>query len=126
MVIGTIAGALSTWGFVFSPFFGDVDTCGIMNLHGMPGVLGGLVSVVVPFLYADAPSVAWKQAAGLGATLVIAIATGAICGLMLKMLDTPRMAFSDETFWETAEDIPKDMQSESLKSDGYVPASHVQ
>merc|ERR1712113_63551 len=37
LVIGGCAGLLSTIGFVKGPFFNDVDTCGISNLHGMPG-----------------------------------------------------------------------------------------
>merc|ERR1711988_108821 len=50
VVVGSLAGALSTWGFVKGPFFGDVDTCGISNLHG-PGIFGGIVSALVPFFY---------------------------------------------------------------------------
>merc|ERR1712217_208851 len=38
VVVGTVAGLLSTWGFIKAPLFGDVDTCGINNLHGMPGI----------------------------------------------------------------------------------------
>merc|ERR550517_1639426 len=45
MLIGMIAGTLSTYGYVFiSPWLerkGLRDTCGIHNLHGMPGLLGG-------------------------------------------------------------------------------------
>merc|ERR1711988_1196375 len=51
IVVGALAGLLSTWGFVKSPFFGDVDTCGISNLHGMPGIFGGIVSALIPFFY---------------------------------------------------------------------------
>jgi hypothetical protein len=40
-----VAGALSTTGFVFgNPLLqklGIDDVCGINNLHGMPGILGG-------------------------------------------------------------------------------------
>ena len=40
-------GGLSVFGYVFvTPFLdnrGIHDTCGVHNLHGMPGVMGGIV-----------------------------------------------------------------------------------
>uniref|UniRef100_A0A6B2L332 Ammonium transporter AmtB-like domain-containing protein n=1 Tax=Arcella intermedia TaxID=1963864 RepID=A0A6B2L332_9EUKA len=49
MIIGFIAGTVSTFGFAFlSPFLerlGLHDTAGIHNLHAMPGIIGGLASV---------------------------------------------------------------------------------
>merc|ERR1711972_702123 len=100
LVVGGLAGLLSTWGFVKSPMFGDVDTCGISNLHGMPGILGGLFSAAVPTLYPAVQGVnAIQQLTGLGATLVIACVTGAGTGLILKALDTPAAPFSDAHFW---------------------------
>jgi ammonium transporter Rh len=107
IVIGGLAGLLSTWGFVKCPFFEGVDTCGISNLHGMPGLLGGLVSVVVPFLYPDAGSVAWKQAVGLAGTLLVACATGTGTGFVLKAMGGPKAPFTDAAFWEVADDIAK-------------------
>jgi len=107
LVIGGIAGALSTFGFIKSPFFGDVDTCGISNLHGMPGIFGGLVSVVVPFMYHGTGLVAANQAIGLAGTLVVACVTGAGTGMILKALGTPEDSFTDETFWQCADDVAK-------------------
>jgi len=107
MVIGGMAGAISTFGFVKAPFFSDVDTCGIHNLHGMPGLFGSLVSVVVPFMYKGTPVVVLQQLMGLGATLVVACVSGAVCGFLLKLLGSPSEPFTDETFWECAEDVPK-------------------
>jgi len=48
MIIGVAAGILSAVGFLkIGPFLreqcGLYDTCGVHNLHGMPGVLGGLI-----------------------------------------------------------------------------------
>merc|ERR1719434_234733 len=77
VVIGGLAGLLSTWGFIKTPLFSAVDTCGIHNLHGMPGVFGGLVSIAVPYLYADTGMDAMMQCKGLGITLAFACATGA-------------------------------------------------
>ena len=47
-MVGLAAGAISTLGFFFlSPLLeekaGLGDTCGVHNLHGIPGLLGGLV-----------------------------------------------------------------------------------
>jgi ammonium transporter Rh len=44
--IGMLAGALCVLGYVYvqpalEARFGVVDTCGVHNLHGMPGLLGG-------------------------------------------------------------------------------------
>eukprot|EP00933_Yihiella_yeosuensis_P068687 TRINITY_DN745_c0_g1_i9.p1 TRINITY_DN745_c0_g1~~TRINITY_DN745_c0_g1_i9.p1 ORF type:complete len:352 (-),score=87.92 TRINITY_DN745_c0_g1_i9:286-1242(-) len=107
VVVGSLAGLLSTFGFVKSPFFGDVDTCGISNLHGMPGIFGGLVSVVLPFFYEGTGLSTPHQAVGLGGTLVVACLTGAITGFILKALGSPEDSFSDETFWGCADDIAK-------------------
>ncbi|KAM7314082.1 ammonium transporter Rh type A [Ixodes scapularis] len=51
-IIGSVAGALSVFGYKFiTPFLSRRlrihDTCGINNLHGMPGILAGIVSAVV-------------------------------------------------------------------------------
>ncbi|CAN7943752.1 unnamed protein product [Ixodes pacificus] len=51
-IIGSVAGALSVFGYKFiTPFLCRRlrihDTCGINNLHGMPGILAGIVSAVV-------------------------------------------------------------------------------
>ena len=48
MLIGGAAGIVSAWGFLkLSPWLqekiGLHDTCGVHNLHGMPGVMGGLI-----------------------------------------------------------------------------------
>jgi len=52
MVTGTLAGALSTIGYEhISPYlvrkFKICDTCGVNNLHGMPAIFGGLLSVLM-------------------------------------------------------------------------------
>merc|ERR1719277_2409701 len=104
--IGGLAGLISTWGFIKEPLFGHVDTCGIHNLHGMPGMLGGIFSILVPFMYKDAPTIPWRQAVGLFGTLGVAIVTGAFTGGLLKMLGSPKTPFNDAVFWECGDDIP--------------------
>lgn len=54
--IGIAAGAVSTIGFHYvTPLLertiGLYDTCGIHNLHGVPGVLGGVFSALVIWAY---------------------------------------------------------------------------
>lgn len=51
MLIGFISGAISALGFAYiGPFLknkiGLHDTCGVHNLHGMPGILGGIISII--------------------------------------------------------------------------------
>lgn len=51
LLIGFIAGLVSVVGYVFiGPFLhrsiGLHDTCGVHNLHGMPGLLGGIAGTI--------------------------------------------------------------------------------
>jgi len=50
--IGAFTGIVSVLGYKYlSPYLerkiGLLDTCGVHNLHGMPGVIGGIVSIIV-------------------------------------------------------------------------------
>ncbi|CAL1277257.1 unnamed protein product [Larinioides sclopetarius] len=52
MIIGALAATISTIGYrVATPYLAKHmkihDTCGVNNLHGMPGILAGLVSAIV-------------------------------------------------------------------------------
>ncbi|GBL73139.1 Ammonium transporter Rh type B [Araneus ventricosus] len=52
MIIGALAAIISTIGYrVATPYLAKHmkihDTCGVNNLHGMPGILAGLVSAIV-------------------------------------------------------------------------------
>lgn len=54
MVIGSIAGVISTLGFQYlTPVLNHGvihDTCGVNNLHGMPGIISGIASAIVAAL----------------------------------------------------------------------------
>jgi len=56
LLIGVLAGIISTCGFKYlTPILenkiGLYDTCGINNLHGIPGILGGLYSAIIVAFY---------------------------------------------------------------------------
>eukprot|EP00440_Ansanella_granifera_P043749 gb/GFBE01047409.1/.p1 GENE.gb/GFBE01047409.1/~~gb/GFBE01047409.1/.p1 ORF type:complete len:433 (+),score=110.12 gb/GFBE01047409.1/:1-1299(+) len=105
-LVGTIAGIISCVGFVKPLIPSSYDTCGINNLHGMPGIFGGLVSVVLPtsMFLGSIPGVSpANQMIGLVGTLVVALSTGAGTGLILKTIGSPTAAFNDESFWDCAE-----------------------
>ena len=60
MTIGCIGGIVSTFGYIKLTSFleekiGLNDTCGINNLHGIPGILGGILSGIVIASYNTSP-----------------------------------------------------------------------
>jgi ammonium transporter Rh len=95
MVIGTLAGALSVFGFaVILPWLQKnikkVDTCGVMYLHGLPGLLGGIAAIfVVNGLKSRV------QLAGIIATVVTALICGYISGLILSIFGRREEAYVD-------------------------------
>ncbi len=54
--VGFIGGAVSSYGFNKLDL-GFHDTCGVNNLHGIPGILGGLISCIMPFIHKDSDSI---------------------------------------------------------------------
>jgi len=120
LTIGGLAGILSVVGFEFiSPWLSKKlhihDTCGVHNLHGMPGIFGSLIScIVVAFAsvaeYGDSLSdimprfeklnpnkegygeadIASKQAVyqllALVVTILIALVGGAVTGMIMRMI----------------------------------------
>merc|ERR1712032_1647284 len=103
VLVGCIAGAISCIGFVYHeklipPAY---DTCGINNLHGMPGIFGALFSALLPlWLKSESAGKPLYQLAGLGGTLVISVVTGGLTGFILKQIGSPVVAFNDEAFWD--------------------------
>merc|ERR1712007_53243 len=87
MLVGIGAGLISTIGFCKPLIPASVDTCGINNLHGMPGIFGGLVSVAMPFIISphgeNHRAIAITQGVGLLVTVGVAVVTGSITGGML-------------------------------------------
>uniref|UniRef100_A0A8C3WDW6 Ammonium transporter Rh type B n=1 Tax=Catagonus wagneri TaxID=51154 RepID=A0A8C3WDW6_9CETA len=133
LVAGFLAGTVSTLGFkFFTPIleskFKIQDTCGVHNLHGMPGVLGALLGVLVAGLatrdaYGEglgsvfplvaegqrtATSQALHQLFGLFVTLIFASVGGGLGGLLLRLscLDSPpdSQCYEDQIYWEVPEE----------------------
>jgi ammonium transporter Rh len=101
LAAGAVAGAVSTYGFsFFSPLLkraGLTDTCGILNLHLLPGLLGGIASAIAaPGSEAAAAAVASGASASLSAfagrqaamtliALVLGLASGFATGRLLLL-----------------------------------------
>ncbi len=72
MLAGFVTGIVSSFGFAYlSAYLRKAitlhDTCGVLNLHGMPGLIGGIVSAIVASRlegnFGDKYSV-WQKEAG--------------------------------------------------------------
>ncbi|XP_055995118.1 ammonium transporter Rh type B [Sorex fumeus] len=129
LAAGFLAGAVSTLGYkFFTPIleskFKVQDTCGVHNLHGMPGVLGALLGVLVTWLathetYGDgletvfpliaegqrsATSQAVYQLFGLFVTLMFASVGALFAGFLLQLpfLGSPpdSQCYDDQVYWE--------------------------
>ncbi|XP_044529238.1 ammonium transporter Rh type A [Gracilinanus agilis] len=112
MLIGSIAGIVSVLGFKFlTPIFATKlrihDTCGVHNLHGLPGVIGGIASIVAVALGVTNKTTMAKQAAALGTSLGTAIVGGLLTGLILKIPiwgEPPdQNCYDDSVYWEVPE-----------------------
>ncbi|NXF06271.1 RHAG protein, partial [Smithornis capensis] len=117
MCIGIIAGTVSVLGFHFlTPVLASKlriqDTCGVHNLHGLPGILGGITGIVVTAIKEEEREgvmlTPGKQAAALGSTLGIALVGGALTGAILKLPFLGQVSdqncFDDSVYWEVPEE----------------------
>jgi len=95
LVLGAIAGVLSVIGFaIIQPrvqkALKGIDTCGVHNLHGMPGMLGGLAAIfiaeqVVPGLQIKAVFI----------TFIIAWITGLASGTVVSLFGYRKDSYED-------------------------------
>lgn len=120
--VGLLAGSLSTLGFAYAtPFFertlGVCDTCGVANLHGMPGIMGGIVSAIFTAIWYDDNSSlmgtamsgqAGLQLAGLAATVGVAIACGLAAGYLTTCVWVPALAANTWCEDERQDDLYED------------------
>ncbi|KAM4529316.1 ammonium transporter Rh type A [Fundulus diaphanus] len=112
MLIGLVAGIISTLGFkhlspILASNLGIQDTCGVHNLHGMPGILGGLAGIVAVAM-GKAEGSAAMQAAALASSLGFALIGGAITGLIMKLpfwgQPPDQNCFDDSLYWEVPQE----------------------
>lgn len=124
MIVGLVAGVVSVLGYQYlSPWMKDKlnidDTCGVHNLHGVPGLIGGIggaisAAVAGDSAYGDsigdifparadgrtASEQAWFQTATLFTTLGISILGGLFTGWVLLRQQQPKSYYKDEEEWE--------------------------
>ena len=105
MLIGIAAGALSVIGYsTIAPklqkFIKGTDTCGINNLHGMPGIFGGVVAIFIT-------GKATTQLMGIVVTLCVAFIGGRIAGIVIRLLGKKQIPYSDEDEFFLAEEEVK-------------------
>ena len=126
MLIGLVAGVMSVGGYIFlTPILhkkaGVEDTCGVHNLHGMPGVFAGVVSSIVAATVSaadyggdaglsavfsgnsygySASRLAANQFYTLLVSVCICLLGGLLTGLLLKQLPVAAEAFDDAQEWE--------------------------
>jgi ammonium transporter Rh len=91
--LGLLAGLLSTFGFaVIQPRLQNalkkIDTCGVLYLHGLPGLLGGLAAVV----FIDTRD---AQLLGIGVTAGLALVGGFVGGKILSLFGRRQEAYVD-------------------------------
>jgi ammonium transporter Rh len=116
--IGILAGSLCVVGYaLIQPRLDTklkiVDTCGVHNLHGMPGLLGGLTAALV------VPGIAKAQLVGIAFTVVFAFGTGSAAGYVIKLVGAKSAAYEDDEFLEMSPVAPNGNNGE----DALVPAS---
>jgi len=95
IIIGLIAGVISTMGFAIfqekqEKFHKIVDTCGVSNLHGLPGIFGGLAAIVV----VDNLNTG-SQLKGILVTVIIAIIAGLISGKIISLFGKTDELYND-------------------------------
>jgi len=95
MIIGLLAGGLSVFGFaVILPWLQKkikkTDTCGVMYLHGLPGLMGGIAAI---FIIRGLNS--RIQLTGIIIAISIAIVAGYISGLVLSLFGRRVEAYVD-------------------------------
>lgn len=135
LIIGMISGIISVMGYVFLQpkleEFGVFDTCGVNNLHGMPGIIGGLggfisASLANDNLYGDNISSIFPgrgdgrsaiqqglyQLAALVTTLAISVCGGLITGYLCKYIEEPEIYFDDSLNWCDEEENQANQQNQ--------------
>lgn len=123
VLTGFVAGAVCVLGYTYltpalTKHLGLHDTCGVHNLHGMSGVIGGLASVIAAATIGNevdgehigtvfpargngrsSEKQATHQLAMLVITLCIAIFGGVLTGFFMRYLPAPPTVYNDSHEW---------------------------
>jgi ammonium transporter Rh len=101
--IGILAGAVSTIGFAIvagkqRKLIKSVDTCGVTNLHGLPGLMGGFAAIfIVGGLNVS------SQISGIFITIVSALMLGFLTGKIISLFGHRETAYIDAEEFMDAE-----------------------
>lgn len=153
MIIGVGGGAISALGFRYiTPAFNHKgrphDTCGVFNLHAVPGIIGGLIGAIAAGTAGEeaygesistifpargegrnAFSQGYFQLAALGVSIGIAALSGAAFGFLLNMKPlwgtdhSEFNCFDDRSFWHVEEDMDDYPGMAGVTPTGGRPAS---
>merc|ERR1712142_752926 len=135
-----LAGLVSVVGYIYIQpallrTIGLHDTCGVHNLHGMPGILGACISAVIASVatedgYADSygnvirrdssQSQAAFQIYSLLVSLALAVGGGLLTGFVMAWTGFDRMEenelYEDEVFWECESEEKVDDEKNELQT----------
>jgi len=94
--IGILGGGLSTFGFAviqdrFQNAIKKIDTCGVLHLHGLPGLFGGLVAMLAVGGISQL-----DQIKGIGITIVVAIVSGLLVGKIVSLTGRRTDPYTDD------------------------------
>jgi ammonium transporter Rh len=144
MIVGFVAGAFCVVGYVFilpalETKLGLYDTCGVQNLHGYSGIIGGLASVIAISTMSEGKYAvlglgetqkkqALQQLIALVITLLIAIVSGLFTGFLMKIfskgLTGENDLFEDSVSWDIEGDSEDTSAFDNLeKALGGTPKS---
>lgn len=93
MLIGLVAGTISVVGYtkiqpILQKTIKGIDTCGVHNLHGMPGIFGGLIALIV------VASPLW-QFIGVVLSVIFAVVMGVLVGFIVSKLGIKETPYND-------------------------------
>ncbi len=93
--IGLLAGVVSTFGFAvlqvrIQAWLKKTDTCGVLYLHGLPGLLGGLAAVFTVNGIAQG-----VQLRGIGIAAVVALLGGLLAGKIVALTGRRTRPYED-------------------------------
>lgn len=135
-LIGVISGSSTVIGFTFiqsrlEGLLSIYDTCGVFNLHGIPGFIGGITSVIVVAVSNKDIKNTFYQLAFIFITISISIFSGLFTGFIINKMHTLNSVFLDDECWEVPEmekpyyfDVRGEVEHKSVVSS--IPVTHAE